>query len=71
MQRHQWKVRENHPDATDELPFAIVTAKEQLIALVKTAADAHFMAKAARNISSLESTASRNRAMYFGQTLRR
>lgn len=67
MNRYTWRVKDQHPEATPAFPYAICDSKGVAIALVKTKADAQFIAEAARKISALESDVTRNHVLYLGQ----
>ena len=67
MHRHNWKVKDQHPDATEAFPFAVVDSKGFAVSLVKTKPDARFIAEAAREISRLGSDATSYQVRYLGQ----
>jgi hypothetical protein len=71
MNRHNWRVSDQHSDITPSYPFAVVNAKGTAVALVASKPDADFIASAPRIIAAQEENGSRMRAMYLGASMRR
>lgn len=66
-----WKIGKLHADAPPGFPFAILGAKKEIVAWVKTKTDAEFIVKAASRISGLADDSSRYQRLWLGQFISR